>query len=423
MLTFPHLTVVPDGDDVVVGRADTGVYAVFPADGAALLGRLQAGASTDEAAGWYRERYGESADMMDFLSTLRMLGFVHVSGEPSVTAPPGAPRGQLLGRLAFSWPAWLVYAGLCGYALYLLVRFPGLRPSPNDLFFTQSLLLTELGLLAAQVLGGLHHEVWHALAGRRLGVRTRLRLGNRLYFLVFETDLTELWSLPRRYRYLPLLAGMVGDLVWFSLATILARTADTYGGPHGFPGTFLRALALSALLRLAWQFQVHLRTDVYQVLVTALRCVDLRGTTRESLVNRVRRLLRRAAPYVEERWYPRDRQVARWYVFLAGAGYVVTLGMGGWIGVPFLAHMFTGVTAQLRGEKNALDAAPFPNASFVDGCLTLLINLAPMATVVFIVLFRRRAHRTAAGEQAPDRPPRRNRRYLPAMSPAERNEE
>ncbi|MHC5909049.1 hypothetical protein ACVNF4_35060 [Streptomyces sp. S6] len=375
---------MPDGPDVVVGRKDTGTYAAFPADGAGLLMRLQDGTGTHEAQRWYRERYGEDVDMADFVETLRDLGFVREPGAADAPAVPRRPRWHRLGRAAFSWPAWLLYAGVCGYALFLTAAHPSLRPGHEKLFFTPSFVLVEAGLFLGQIPGIFFHEAMHALAGRRLGVPSRLALGNRLHILVFETDLSGLWSVPRGSRYLPLLAGMLADLLWFSLLTISARLA----GPHALPGTFFLALALATLLRLAWQFCFHLRTDVYQVLVTALRCVNLHRTTTEYLANRAHRVLRRAAPYDERRWHPRDRQVARWYSHLFVLGWLFTLGMLAWIGIPAAVTVLTGVAARLAAGD------PF-GAPFLDSCLVLLLNLVPPATVAVLVLRRRRAGRRA----------------------------
>ncbi|MFF1838845.1 hypothetical protein ACFVXE_32345 [Streptomyces sp. NPDC058231] len=375
---------MPDGRDVIVGRRDIDTYVAFPADGAELLRRLQAGADLEEAGRWYRDRYGETIDMADFLETLRELQFIRSPEEPDAPAAREQLSWQRLGRIVYSWPAWSLYVGICTWAVLLTAHHPSLRPRYESFFFTPSLLLTELGLFFGQLPGIFFHEAFHALAGRRLGVPTRLGLGNRLYILVFETDLNALWGVPRRSRYLPLLAGMVADMIWWSALTILAGLT----GPHTFPGTLFLALALSTLLRLAWQFYFYLRTDVYQVLVTALRCVDLHRTTKEYLGNRTRRLFRRPARHDEGLWHPRDRQVARWYVHAFGLGYLFTLSVLAWFVVPLMMQVASGIAARLL-----TGAALSPQ--FLDGCLALLLNLVPPATVAVMVLRRRRARRTA----------------------------
>jgi hypothetical protein len=362
VVLFHPLTLVPDGPDVIVGRTDIDSYAAFPADGAELLGQLRSGMDTEQAGRWYEERYGEPVDLADFLDTLRDLEFLRDEDEPEASVRSGPPRWHRLGRAVFSPLALLSYAALIGCAIFLSIHDPWLRPHYQNFFFAPSVLLVELGVFFGQIPGIWLHETLHALAGRRLGVPSRLRLGNRLYQLVVETHLDGLWSVPRRRRYLPLLAGMLGDLVWYALLIILADLT----GPVG---PFPRALALGTLLRFAWQFCFYLRTDVYQVLVTALRCVDLHTTTKEYLANRVRGLLRRPPRHDEDRWHPRDRQVARWYAYLFGVGYLVTIGMLVWIGIPTVVHALAN-----------------------GGVVTVAVNLVP-PTIVAVLVIRRRIGR------------------------------
>src|SRR5215813_14706271 len=68
------------------------------------------------------------------------------------------------------------------------------------------------------------HEGYHALAGRRLGLNSTLRIGHRFIYVVFETSLDGLVAVPRRQRYLPMLAGMLTDVVALA-ALILAAAA------------------------------------------------------------------------------------------------------------------------------------------------------------------------------------------------------
>src|ERR1700753_3519518 len=94
---FHELTFVPEGDDVVVGRKDTGDYVVLPADGAQLLSRLVEGATPDEAAEWVEITFGDGVDMADFLEVLHEVGFVRATDAP---VPVDAPRPVGLRRLS-----------------------------------------------------------------------------------------------------------------------------------------------------------------------------------------------------------------------------------------------------------------------------------------------------------------------------------
>lgn len=386
-LLFYPLTFVADAPDVIVGRKDIDSYAAFPEDGAELLKQLQSGRTLEDAATWYQDRYGEGIDMADFLETLHDLQFLRASGEEEQVLTPARSSAfwQWVGRVLFSPVAWLIYAAVFGYCLYLMVRFSYLRPSYSNLFFTPYLVVLELGLFFGQFPGILFHESYHILAGQRLGISSRLGIGRRIYILVFETHLDGLWSVPRNKRYLPFLAGMLGDILWFSFTMIIAGLTYNPTHPFAFPGAFCLALSFSTLLRFIWQFYFYLETDIYYFFINIFRCVDLQQTTRLYIWNRIYRLFGRTNKIQdEEEWHPRDRQVARWYAFFFGAGYLFTIGTLFLVGVPAAIRIFSGIFSHLF--VHALDI------SFWDSCIFLLLNAVQLAIVagIFVREYRTR---------------------------------
>src|SRR5262249_41463899 len=96
------LTYVDEGDEVMIGRPDTGSYGVFPRAGAELLRSLESGATLESCAQRWHDRTGETLDVTDFLGILDDLGFV--VGENDVRTDPSPVRWQRLARLLFSPP-------------------------------------------------------------------------------------------------------------------------------------------------------------------------------------------------------------------------------------------------------------------------------------------------------------------------------
>ena len=88
-LYLHDLSFVSEGGEVVVGRLDTGSYAVFPADGAELLRRLGEGMPLGQASAWYEGTFGEPVDIDDFAVTLAELGFVREPGAEPETCRAG----------------------------------------------------------------------------------------------------------------------------------------------------------------------------------------------------------------------------------------------------------------------------------------------------------------------------------------------
>ena len=316
-LFFHDLAFYADGDEVAVGRPDTGSFAIFPADGAELLRRLMEGNSPATAAAWYRGNYGEAVDMDQFLDNLDELGLLRTS-EPALAAP--TVRWQGLGRAVFCVPAGLVWLGVLVTAVLGCVRHPELVPARHDVFFVRSLLVIELTIVVAQVPLTLVHELAHVLAGRRVGAWSRLRMGHRFTVVVFETVLDGLVVVPRSKRYLPLAAGMLADLVVMAGLVDAAWLLRTWQHRVSVAALICLALAYTTIPRIAWQFFVFLRTDGYFLLQTALRGDDIDAAARDQLRAWWSGRLRRPAPAAPVR-PARDVRAGRIFAPLLVGGY------------------------------------------------------------------------------------------------------
>jgi len=383
-VAFHELSFVPEGDEVVVGRKDTGSFAVLPSDGAALLGRLTEGEPLDEAARWYESTFGEPVDIDDFLETLRDLGFVRAG---DTGAPPPQPvRLRRLGRLVFSPAAWLCYAVIVVAWVVAVAGHHDLLPNPHQIFFTSSLVLVQLGITVGQVPLIFLHEASHMLAARRLGLPSRLGMSNRFTYVVFETRMNGLLSVPSGKRYLPLLSGMATDVVALSLLGLLAAATRDADGTFSLAGRVALALAFTVVMRLGWQFQFYLRTDLYYVLATALRCHDLHEASTTSLRNRIWRLLGRPERMVGERqWSERDRRMARWYGPLVVFGIAVMLALTVLATVPVVWY-YAGTIARHLGTGRF-------DLEFADAVFSLAFNAGWLFLAVYLAKRKRREAR------------------------------
>lgn len=113
------------------------------------------------------------------------------------------------------------------------------------------MVLPTMGLLAAITA---KHEFAHVAAGAFLGVHARWRFGHRLFFPAVETDLSDLWMVERRKRYVAYGAGVFSDVLTASLA-LMGLWAHAHGwitltaGVRGAnSGSARAALALTAVL-------------------------------------------------------------------------------------------------------------------------------------------------------------------------------
>jgi len=387
-LAIHPLVYYADSDEVTIGRPDIDSYAIFPPDGAELVRRLAAGATPDEAARWYQAEYGEAASVGHVVAALDELGFIRKEGEPPAEARQ--IRWQRLGRATFSPVAWLAYCSVILWAIVVMVRTPALIPDYHDLFFTPYFSIIELVLLAGAVPLVFLHEFFHALAARRLGLWSRLRVSQRFYYIVMETAVDGLVAVPRRKRYLPILAGMLVDTVALSILIVAADLSRTPDGVISFAGRLCLAFAFAIMLRLAWQFFFYVRTDLYVLITTVLGCVDLHTTAMAMLTNRIKRLLRLHGRLADDSdWHPADRRAARWYSWLIVCGYLTSLSTLVLAVAPVTIHMFAGALGRFSGVRTVSAGQLADSTGFVG------FNAAQVALTIWLAI-RTRAQRRMA---------------------------
>ncbi|MFB7620321.1 hypothetical protein [Kitasatospora sp. NPDC056181] len=372
-----QLVYLPEADEVTIGSPETDTYAVFPADGAELVRMLAEGLTPREAAERYQTVHGETVDIADLVEALVELDLVRSDGEK---AGPAAPvRWQRLGQVVFSRPALVGYGLVTALAVAEMVRVPELVPRVDNLFFSSYYTLVVLMLFIGQVPLLALHEAFHALAGRRLGLRSRLSIGRRLVYLVLETSLDGLVSVPRRQRYLPIMAGMIADALAIAVLTLIA---DATRGTNGTVASLCLAMAYATALRLAWQGFFYLRTDIYVLLGTVLGCVNLHAAATDVLRNAVRRTIGRP-PLDLSVHHPVDRKVARWYAWLMLVGYVFTLTMFAGVVVPTAYRLLHDMWLRLTGQASA--------AGRLDSLALMVLSLAQTVAVVVLAARERRA--------------------------------
>lgn len=387
------ITFVPERDGVMVGRPDTGSYALLPDAGAAVLQRLRDGGSLREAAQTWQDAVGAPLDVLDFLETISDLGFVVPDGEqPAVVVQP---RWQRLGRALFSPVATVAGSAVVAAAVVAVLREPSLAPSYRHMFFTNQLTLIPLVLALGQFPLLLLHEAFHALAARRLGLPSTLGVGRRFYFLVAETRMDSLYSVPRRQRYVPFLAGAWVDLVGSAALTLLAAAARAGHRPRWL-SELLLAFALSGLLRISWECLFYLETDFYFVVNAAAGCDDLHRATRLRFRSRLRALRRvlggqddgpsDGEPVSE--FSDRDLAAARWFEPFMLLGYLVSVLTLGTVGLPAAWQFWSTVWYRLTTSP------PLSTTTLIDTWVFVALGVAQFVLFGYVLLRDRRRNRS-----------------------------
>jgi len=387
------VTVLPftrqgQGEDVVIGRIETGQFIAVPAGAVEILDHLGHGATIGEAQDRYQASYGEIPDLEDFLAGLQQRGFVRPFESGAESSKPNAARkgqfariSQALAQRLFGRQVLIASTIVIGLALAVVALDPALLVRPNALYFRSYRGLSLLALFLWSVATVFVHELGHLVAARAVGVPARMSIGHRLWVLVAQTDLTGLWAVPQRQRYLPLLAGPLIDL--FSWALISLFLAAQKSGWIMLPIPLLRfaqAVAFSYLMRLLWQCFFFVRTDFYYVLITLFGCVNLMHDTEIFLRNRMARALPWMSAIAEGSLPGAEARAVRIYAPFYVAGRILAFWSLFFITLPVLGRYLTTISTFVR---TGYDRGP---TIFLDGLLTSLLVVGPMGTGIFVWL-------------------------------------
>lgn len=388
------LTVVEEGDEVLVGDPATGTFVAMPAVGGVVISALLRGATEEEAAAEAESFAGEPVDLPSFVATLAELGFVDDRPERERRAARTAPIqmrrwmagvSRRLARPFFGRVAWACYAALALLCLAVFAASPSLFPNPaRDVFLLDDVGLSALLLMPFVLVSTALHECGHWLAARAIGVRSRFGVDRRMMLLVLETDLSQVWTVPRHRRYGPLLGGMAVDVVVLSLllgARLLIRQGVWSPAP-----VVDATLALWVFVKVAgllWQCMVFLRTDLYAVLVNALGCRDLWRV--KTLL--LRRAFGRLTPAQEAELdvaAPADVRAGRWFRWLWLAGFA---GVLAW----FVFFVVPVAVAVLAWTADGLLLGPFsPQFWYALLCAALLLGPYVLAVSLAVREYARR---------------------------------
>lgn len=381
-----------EGEEAVIGRLETGAFLVIPSIALEALDLLDSGKTVGETQDIFFERHGVVPDLADLLSSLAAKGFVEgdtTSAAPPSAGPPVRRRPEHFSGISsataqkiFSKRAAIAVAPLIALAVVLVLRDPDLLPGRYALFFAEDRTFKTLWVALFAYSSLFLHEMGHLVAARARGVGATLGVGHRLWFLVAETDLSGLWSIPRHQRYLPLLAGTIVDLVSMAvLVLVLALHRADVMMLSPWPLEVLNALFIVYVLRVVWQLYFFVRTDFYYVVATALGCKNLLGDTETFLRNLMRRLLRRGVEQDQTHLPAHERTWIRVYSIVWVLGRMLSLGVLILVSIPVTVRYLSSVGATLsKGYAHS------PSA-FVDSIAWLVLSFSPL--VVGIVLWIR----------------------------------
>jgi putative peptide zinc metalloprotease protein len=288
------LSVQKEGSLYVVGNTDMGEFYQFPEQGVSILNMLGSGDTAAAIKSRLAADDRETVDVDGFVNQLMDIGFIypesqrqsilerlHVFSQDTRRTFNVDPR---VAKAIFSPLPLACYLAIILYAAVDAITNPALRLNVNAFYIEINRTPLFISALILSLIHTVLHELGHMLAAARRGVKSKYGIGNRLWNIVAESDLTGILTLPKSQRYLPMLAGLLVDVLSVALLTLLLDTLLRYGaGP--FTIQVVEVLVLEIVIAMAWQFNVFVKTDIYYVISNYLSYPDLDKDARTYLAD------------------------------------------------------------------------------------------------------------------------------------------
>ncbi|GAA0319404.1 hypothetical protein GCM10008967_07400 [Bacillus carboniphilus] len=356
-----HLSVQPDGDEFSVGDPYLGEFIRVPEVAVDVVRLFDGRRTVEDVHRLMLEKYEEEVDVLDFAVTLLECDLIYsvdgavVHPEVRREASEGLYR---LGRFFYSRVMMGVYVVAAVVAVVMMVMRPELFPAFRDVFVYESVGFSALNILVVTAALTVLHEVGHLLAASACRVNSRIRLNLRLIFLVAETDMTGLWGVEKKKRYVPFMAGMM----WDGLVIAVCLGVQWFGVGGPVVEAYAAMVVFICMMNVLWQFVVFFRTDLYFVLSNWKNTSALH---QHSMLYLRRRVLGKQ----EDAWDElpeHERKNATWFGMLYGVGAVVAIGVFAYFQIPPLVYGVNLAVGNMIGH-------PVGSFVFWDGAIVLMV--------------------------------------------------
>lgn len=372
---------------ILVGRRDIGSYVSIPAEAVEVIDLLDSGMTVGEIKRLLEKKHDEEAEIEEFIEDMITNEMVkNIDG--SEIATTSQQQKDLFSMITahhvgwmFSKYAWVVYISMAVSCLALFAMFPGYIPEPRDFFFhplysVAAGLMFFLGWILVAI-----HELAHLFAAKSVGTEGYFSLSNRLIFIVAQTNLGNIWTVPREKRYIVYFAGMAWDTVMVFVCLILILFSDQ--GIIALPTlwyNFLKALVFVKVWAIIWQFRFNMQTDVYYTVANYFKCRSLLSDAQGYIKNILSRFITRIKKVDMSDTPEKEMRAIKFYSLFYFVGTSVTLATYFLMSIPLLLLQ---VTKAYNGLTAGYAASP---ADFADAVVLISLITFNYGLLTFVIL-------------------------------------
>jgi hypothetical protein len=355
------LSVQADGEEFTVGDPVSGTFIRVPYEAVHIIQMLDGVRTLHEVSEQLRQEHMD-ADVLDFVESLHELELIYsIDGKVFLTLPVESPTNRALSSAAsviFHPVSQVFYLLFFAVSIGLITAVPDLRPVYTDFWAADATGLSLLLLFVFSWPLTIIHEAGHYLAAIRLGIPVTFKLSLRFYWLVVEADMTGLWSVSKKKRYLPYAAGMAFDSV-ILLGSLAGQMAAS-----GFTLKLLKMITLVLIMRFGWQLLIFLRTDIYFLIMNKLNMPSLHGYAKEIIKGYAGK--KESKESAEENLSAKERTYVKGFASCYLIGVLIAAGLLFFFSLPGLYVLLSETIAQLESYSSS-------SWQFWDGIITLAV--------------------------------------------------
>lgn len=373
IILYP-LTIQKDKKNYIVEEPVSGDFFEMPEVCIDAIHRINAGEILSDIELELQEKYpNEEVDMVEFGEQLIELGLVQELDGKKVTLKKESQYTagftwipSFVGRFFFNGITSKFYILLLLLNASLLIWNPGLFPHYQDIFLFDSMMLNIITYMLISLILIIIHEFGHILAIRSYDLPAKLGIGNRLIFVVFETDLTSAWRLAPRQRNILYFAGMSFEQVCVMIAlTVQLLFPEANAIYLGILGI----VVLDIFIKTLYQCCFYMKTDIYYFIENITGCYNLMESGKHFL-SRWLPFLRNDSSHTEV--FEGEQGIIRMYSVFYIAGILLTLGLMAFYFIPQAYYAYSQVFSNLFWSRTP---AAFWDAIAFLGQTILLLTL------------------------------------------------
>jgi putative peptide zinc metalloprotease protein len=270
-----------------------------------------------------------------------------------------------VGRFLFSKAMRVFYFLVFISNLGLMIYYPELFPHYRDVFVFDQMTFNMLLWMGVSLMIVLHHELGHLLAVRAYDFPAKLGISNRLFLVVFETEMSDVWKLKRNERHVPYLAGLCFDMMPLFTALIVQVLFP-------YAPTIVHAVSalvvLDIVIKVVYQCCFYMKTDLYYVIENITGCYNLMENSKF--------YLKRYFPFIrverDTASFKGEERVIRLYAIFYMVGIGLSLALFTFYMIPQTIYMYTKTLPHLT---SSFGSYLFWDAVIILGQSFLMIGL------------------------------------------------